>query len=82
MTPRIGIEMICLLSATLLISSQAFTQSNARNWIQRRKVNEKQSTQFSMVPIDNDPLDYDDDDFFDDEDAQLFAQVTQKQQTD
>ena len=82
MIPRIGIEMMCLFSATLLISSQAFSQSNARNWIQRTKINEKQSTQFSMVPIDNDPLDYDDDDFFDDEDAQLFAQVTQKQQTD
>ena len=36
-----------------------------------------------MVPIDNEPLDFDDDDFFeDDEDAQMFAQVTKKQQID
>ena len=71
-----------LVTASLLISSHAFTQYNSHTLTRRHYINEEQSTQVSMVPIDNDPLDYDDDEFFDDEDAQLFAQVTQKQQTD
>lgn len=33
-----------------------------------------------MVPIDNDPLDYDDDDFWDDEDSELIFSATQNQQ--
>ena len=35
-----------------------------------------------MAPFDDESLDFDDDDFFDDEDSQLFAQVTQRQQKD
>ena len=33
-----------------------------------------------MTPMDSEPLNIDDDDFFDDEDSQMFAQVTEKQQ--
>jgi serine/threonine protein kinase len=41
------------------------------------------STHKFMAPIDDSPLDFDDDDFFeDDEDALLFSQITQKQQKD
>lgn len=77
------LEMTGFVAVSLLISSQAFTQYNSHAATRRHYINrDEQSTQFSMVPMDNDPLDYDDDEFFDDEDAQLFAQITEKQQTD
>jgi len=64
---------------TISPSADAFTCSSISNQClsldQRQKI--------FMAPIDDSPLDFDDDDFFeDDEDALLFSQITQKQQKD
>jgi len=76
------VATMLLLVAALSTNTNAFTAPLAT------KVHQYKAPQFQsrierfMAPIDDEPLDFEDDDFFEDEDAQLFAQVTQKQQKD
>jgi serine/threonine protein kinase len=65
---------------TLMLSAsfsqvQGFTLSRRSSMLSKPMLQKR-----NMVPIDSDPIDFDDEDFFDDEDSQMFAQVTEKQQ--
>lgn len=77
-------------NANLLRKNTGTMTINAARKFHRRGLHidlysQKQLPGIKMALMNNDPLEFDDDDFFnedDDEDAQVFAQVTQKQQKD
>lgn len=73
-------KFIYFSSLLLVAQSHAFSFMKTSQNIQQN-ISPRKHTDYNMVPIDTDPLDYEDDDFFDD-DAALFASVSNRQQKD